>query len=115
MIWVKTSRTSSSGFGNFNPITVTLINTTYDFLRDAFEENPFDKILGTVMESNSDVEHESRPQVGRSANINRGREEGASRLFSNYICTDPMYPSRVFERRFRILRAAIINIREALQ
>lgn len=86
-----------------------------DFLRDAFGDEGFNEILDMLETSDSDEEPRIRSWAGRLANIESFREEGPSRVFSNYFCAEPTYPAHFFKRRFRVSRVAFIDICEALQ
>jgi hypothetical protein len=47
--------------------------------------------------------------------INRGREEGNSRLYNDYFSDNPTYGANLFRRRFRMQRSLFLRIVEAVQ
>jgi hypothetical protein len=63
------------------------------------------------------VNLEAQPQSSRSgsrAYVDRPREAAADQLVRDYFCDNPLYPSKVFRRRFRMRRPLFERIVHAL-
>ncbi|XP_003572537.3 uncharacterized protein LOC100822343 [Brachypodium distachyon] len=54
------------------------------------------------------------PEVLRGRTMDRLREEAAQQLVRDYFCEDPLYPAKVFRRRFRMRRPLFERIVQAL-
>ena len=42
------------------------------------------------------------PRRGKAQNIERGHAEGHNKIFADYLCNDPVYTEKMFQRRFRM-------------
>lgn len=86
-------------------------------VRDADERENFKEILALLdeCESDSDDYRKDVSRPGRSPDIEQDRAEGAKRLFKDYFCADPTYPSHMFERRFRVSRFIFVDVCETLR
>jgi hypothetical protein len=92
-------------------------NIDFDALWDQmtdefFEENPADEVIRLIRERQH-VGNNTRPRQRRRV-INRGREEGHTRLFNDYFSENPIYTDDQFRRRFRMRRHVFLRIVEAL-
>ena len=66
----------------------------------------------------SDDESECKivgPVPGRAANIERGREQAAKRLYDEYFSANPVYTSTHFVRRFRVSLEIFQRVQQALE
>lgn len=79
------------------------------------DEDDFDYIMELIYDSESDenVIRGSRP--GKSANLDRGRADGATQLYRDYFSPNPTYPEHMFSRRFRLSRQSFIDICNKLE
>jgi hypothetical protein len=92
-------------------------NIDFDALWDQmtdefFEENPADEVIRLIRERQH-VGNNTRPRQRRRV-INRGREEGHTRLFNDYFSENHIYTDDQFRRRFRMRRHVFLRIVEAL-
>ncbi|XP_020245144.1 uncharacterized protein LOC109823270 [Asparagus officinalis] len=78
-----------------------------------------DEILARLYASNNKImayfsKEEERPKrigsVPGHLVINRGREEGNSRLYNDYFSDNPTYGANLFRRRFRMQRSLFLRI-----
>ncbi|XP_020262358.1 uncharacterized protein LOC109838318 [Asparagus officinalis] len=83
-----------------------------------------DEILARLYVSNNKImayfsKEEERPKrigsVPGHLVINRGREEGNSRLYSDYFSDNPTYVANLFRRRFRMQRSLFLRIVDAVR
>ncbi|XP_020271505.1 uncharacterized protein LOC109846668 [Asparagus officinalis] len=83
-----------------------------------------DEILARVYASNSEImtylsQEAEQPKridsVPGHLMINRGREEGNSRLYNDYFSDNPTYGANLFRRRFRMQRSLFLRIVKAVR
>ena len=76
------------------------------------------EITASLLESDSD-EEEYRKRGGsvpeKALNLERGRNEGAARLYADYFALDPVYGPVHFARRFRVTKSIFERIVQALE
>ncbi|XP_020253760.1 putative nuclease HARBI1 [Asparagus officinalis] len=83
-----------------------------------------DEILARLYVTNNKImayfsKEEERPKrIGSVLGhlvINRGREEGNSRLYNDYFSNNPTYGANLFRRRFRMQRSLFLRIVDAVR
>ncbi|XP_020254359.1 uncharacterized protein LOC109831450 [Asparagus officinalis] len=83
-----------------------------------------DEILARLYVANNKImayfsKEEERPKrigsVPGHLVINRGREEGNSRLYNDYFSNNPTYGANLFRRRFRMQRSLFLRIVDAVR
>uniref|UniRef100_A0A0D3CXN4 Uncharacterized protein n=1 Tax=Brassica oleracea var. oleracea TaxID=109376 RepID=A0A0D3CXN4_BRAOL len=81
---------------------------------DAFDQRfkaAFDECFEDTY--NNIVENRTKKQSKR-AYVERNREEGHTRLWSDYFSEDPTFPAHLFRRRFRMNKAVFMHIVDRL-
>jgi hypothetical protein len=53
-------------------------------------------------------------RVGRSPNILRDHADGHKRIWSDYFCSNPVYPDHIFRRRYRMRKQLFMRIHDNL-
>ncbi|XP_020266145.1 uncharacterized protein LOC109841599 [Asparagus officinalis] len=95
-----------------------------DWEEDMTQWEKEDELLARVHASNSKImtylsqEAERPKRIGSVPGhlvINRGREEGNSRLYHDYFSDNPTYGANLFRRRFRMHRSLFLRIVEAVR
>ena len=79
------------------------LNTALDEAIDEYFEDTYKNI----------VENRTKKQSKR-AYVERNREEGHNRLWSDYFSEDPTFPAHLFRRRFRMNKAVFMHIVDRL-
>lgn len=54
----------------------------------------------------------SRP--GKSSNLPRDHAAGHQRIFADYFCEHPVYPERLFRRRYRMSKRLFLRVLDAV-
>ncbi|XP_020262325.1 putative nuclease HARBI1 [Asparagus officinalis] len=96
-----------------------------DWEEDMTQWEKEDELLARVHASNTKImtyylsqEAERPKRIGSVPGhlvINRGREEGNSRLYHDYFSDNPTYGANLFRRRFRMHRSLFLRIVEAVR
>ncbi|XP_020242659.1 uncharacterized protein LOC109820874 [Asparagus officinalis] len=96
-----------------------------DWEEDMTQWEKEDELLARVHASNTKImtyylsqEAEQPKRIGSVPGhlvINRGREEGNSRLYHDYFSDNPTYGANLFRRRFRMHRSLFLRIVEAVR
>ncbi|XP_051179362.1 protein ALP1-like isoform X1 [Lolium perenne] len=96
-------------------IDASTLYTLDDLLAEQDIIHSFAKEIATeVTEILESHDARSLARSAPSAYVNRPREEAADRLVRDYFCENPIYPEKVFRRRFWMRRALFERIVHAL-
>ncbi|BAS98471.1 protein ALP1-like isoform X2 [Oryza sativa Japonica Group] len=103
--------------GNENQIPVSLLDEflAEDEIMDEIMDDVLHEMMVLLQSSIGDLEREAADhRLHPRKHIKRPREEAHQNLVNDYFSENPLYPSNIFRRRFRMYRPLFLRIVDAL-